>query len=287
MSDWFASLQRLLPHHALSRLGGHIASTRAGWVRRPLIHTFARIYHVDMGEAAQPDLNAYGSFNEFFTRALAPGCRPLDADPLTLVSPADGTVSQVGSLDGDRLLQAKGTSYRLGALVESGRRAAGDVMVPGAESFHGGSFVTIYLAPRDYHRVHMPAAATLTGTTAIPGDLFSVNARTEAAITDLFCRNERLACRFETAAGGAMLVILVGALIVASIETVWDDARSPYRRLEHRRHALDLDRGQELGRFLLGSTVIVCCQPGRVQWRDTLAPGVPVRMGEALGRFLH
>ncbi len=286
MSDWFARTQRLLPHHALSRLGGRVASARAGWVRRPIIQTFARVYDVDMSEAAQPDLNAYGSFNEFFTRALRPECRPLDEDPLALLSPADGTVSQVGSLSGDRLLQAKGTTYRLGALLESQRRAAGGTVVPDAQSFHGGSFATIYLAPRDYHRVHMPTAGTLTQTTAIPGDLFSVNARTEAAITDLFCRNERLVCRFDTNAG-AMLVILVGAMIVASIETVWDGAHSPYQRLEHRQHALPLDRGQELGRFLLGSTVIVCCQPDRVQWRDDLAPGIRVRMGEGLGRFLH
>lgn len=282
MSEWFARLQRALPHHPLSRLGGMAARARPTWLRRPLIHGFARAYGVDMSEAAQPDLNAYASFNDFFTRALRPECRPLDPDPAALVSPADGTVSQIGRLDGDRLLQAKGTSYRLDSLLEANRSAADGRTIADAASFHGGSFVTIYLAPRDYHRVHMPASGTLTSTTAIPGDLFSVNARTEAAITDLFCRNERLVCRFQGPAG-AMLVVLVGALIVASIETVWDEAASPYRRLEQRRHDRPLQKGEELGRFLLGSTVIVCCEPGRVRWLDGIQAGTRVRMGERLG----
>jgi len=275
VNELFAILQRLLPQHALSRLAGRLAEARTPWLRRGLIRVFARTYGVDMSEAERSDLDAYDSFNDFFTRALRPDARPLAADPDALLCPADGTISQAGHLDGDRLLQAKGTHYRLDALVGPDHAA----------DFYGGSFATVYLAPRDYHRVHLPAAGTLTATTAIPGALFSVNARTEAAVTDLFCRNERLVCRFQTA-HGAMLVVLVGAMIVASIETVWSGPASPYRRETRHDWQQPFERGAEIGRFLLGSTVIVCCEPGRVRWDEHLVPGRQVRMGEQLGRFL-
>lgn len=274
MNELFAILQRLLPQHALSRLTGRLGNSRAPWIRKPFIHGFARAYGVDMSEAEQPALDGYASFNDFFTRAMKDGARPLDPDPGALLSPADGMISQVGDIDGEHLLQAKGTSYRLSSLIADSDR-----------TFHGGSFATIYLAPRDYHRVHMPASGTLTATTAIPGALFSVNARTEAAVSDLFCRNERLVCRFDTD-HGAMLVVLVGAMIVASIETVWDEPASPYRRLQQHQWQHSLERGAELGRFLLGSTVIVCCEPGRVAWEDSTRRGTRVRMGQRLGRFL-
>lgn len=277
MNELFAMLQRLLPQHALSRLVGRLAATSTPWVRRPFVHGFARYYDVDMTEAARGALDDYATFNEFFTRALRPDARPLDPDPAALLSPADGTISQAGRIDGDRLLQAKGTSYRLDSLTGGSQ--------VGARDFHGGSFATVYLAPRDYHRVHLPVTGTLTATTAIPGALFSVNARTEAAVADLFCRNERLVCRFETAHGG-MLVVLVGALIVASIDTVWGGARSPYRQQIHERWQLPLERGAEIGRFLVGSTVVVCCEPGRVAWEASVQPGQRVRMGQRLGRFV-
>ena len=274
MNELFAFLQGLLPQHALSRLAGRLANSRRPGIRRPFVHGFARVYGVDMAEAERPSLDDYACFNDFFTRSLKPEVRPIDPDPLALVSPADGIVSQAGRLDGDRLLQAKGTSYRLDSLIgETG------------QGFHGGSFVTIYLAPRDYHRVHTPAAGTLAATTAIPGDLFSVNGRTEAAVADLFCRNERLVCRFETAHGG-LLVVLVGAMIVASIETVWEGPRSPYRRIDRHGWRRSFPRGAEMGRFLLGSTVIVCCEPGRVEWESRVCPGARVRVGERLGRFV-
>jgi phosphatidylserine decarboxylase len=273
MNELFAMLQRLLPQHGLSRLTGRLANSQATWIRKPFVHGFARAYGVDMSEAEYADLDHYDCFNDFFTRALKPGARPLDPDPAALLSPADGMVSQVGTLDGERLLQAKGTSYRLSALIADSDRA-----------FDGGSFATIYLAPRDYHRVHMPTTGTLTSTTAIPGALFSVNARTEAAISDLFCRNERLVCRFDTE-HGAMLVVLVGAMIVASIETVWGGPASPYQRLHSQQWQHPLERGAEMGRFLLGSTVIVCCEPGRVAWERTIQPGHRVRMGQRLGHF--
>jgi phosphatidylserine decarboxylase len=271
MNELFALLQRLLPQHGLSRLAGRLASARAGWLRRPLIRGFARLYEVDMSEAERPSLDDYATFNDFFTRALRPGARPLDPDPATLLSPADGVISQAGTLHDGLLLQAKGNSYRLESLIGEP-----------AESFHGGSFVTIYLAPRDYHRVHLPAGGTLVETAAIPGKLFSVNARTEAAVSDLFCRNERLVCRFATRHGD-VLVVLVGALIVASIETVWGGPPSPYGREQRDRWNLELPRGAEIGRFLLGSTVIVCCEPGRLRLDQSARRGQVVRMGQRLG----
>lgn len=274
MNELFAFLQRLLPQHALSRLAGRLANSRAHWIRRPFVHGFARVYRVDLSEAERPDPDDYVSFNDFFTRALRADARPLDPDPRALVAPVDGLVSQAGPLDAGRLLQSKGVAYRLEDLIE------GD-----AAPFHGGSFVTLYLAPADYHRVHAPASGRLAATTAIPGRLFSVNARTEAAVTDLFCRNERLVCEFDTD-HGRMLVVLVGALIVASIETVWGGPTSPYRRLQRDTWQLSFARGDELGRFLLGSTVIVCCEPGRVVWEPTVRAGTRVRMGQRLGRFV-
>lgn len=276
MNEWFAVLQRLLPQHALSRFTGRLAASSATWIRKPFVRGFARIYDVSLVDAERGDLEDYPTFNAFFTRALKPGARPLDPDPLALLSPADGTISQAGRIDGDRLLQAKGTSYRLESLTGGSH--------VGADDFHGGSFATVYLAPRDYHRVHLPAAGTLTATTALPGALFSVNARTEAAVSDLFCRNERLVCRFETE-HGAMLVVLVGALIVASIGTAWGGPASPYQSIHHHRWQLPFPRGAEIGRFMLGSTVIVCCQRGRVVWDASTQPGRRVRMGQSLGRF--
>ena len=271
MSGWFAALQRILPHHGLSRLTGTLARSEHPWIRRPFVHGFARAYGIDLAEAERGSLDAYRSFNDFFTRALKPGARPLDPDPTSILSPADGVVSQCGRLDGDRLLQAKGTQYRLRSLI--GRDAP---------EYVNGSFATVYLAPHDYHRVHLPLAGRLVRTTAIPGELFSVNARTEAAISDLFCRNERLVCEFETAWGN-LLVVLVGAMIVASIETVWGGPTSPYRRQQEDRWDRTFARGAEIGRFLLGSTVIVCLPPGSMRLDARLQAGLPVRMGQRIG----
>jgi phosphatidylserine decarboxylase len=273
VSDYFAVLQRALPQHPLSRWLGHAAQAQTPWLRRALIRGFIRHYGVDLSEAERTDPDDYASFNDFFTRALAPGARPLYPDPAALISPADGTVSQAGRIDGDRLLQAKGTQYRLASLIGEE-----------APAFHGGSFVTVYLAPRDYHRVHLPTAGTLQRTTAIPGALFSVNARTEASISDLFCRNERLVCWFDTA-HGRMLVVLVGALIVAGIRTVWGGPATPYARIQHDTWQLPLERGAEIGHFQAGSTVIVCCEPGRLRLNEHVCSGARIRMGEALGRL--
>lgn len=271
MSGWFAALQRALPQHALSRFVGTLAQSDRPWISRPFIRAFARAYGIDLAEAACTDLDGYASFNAFFTRALKPGARPPDPDPNAILCPADGVVSQCGPISGDRLLQAKGTHYSLRSLL--GRSAP---------EYIDGTFATIYLAPRDYHRVHLPVTGRLVRTTAIPGELFSVNARTEAAITDLFCRNERLVCEFATA-HGPMAVVLVGAMIVASIETVWGGPPSPYRQTRVDPWDLAFDRGAEIGRFLLGSTVIVCLPPGAMRIDHGIQPGRSVRMGQRIG----
>jgi len=272
-SSWFVALQRALPQHGLSRLTGALAKSTAPWIRWPFIHGFAHAYPVDLGEAERGQLDDYHSFNDFFTRALLPDARPLDPDPAAILSPADGVVSQSGHIESGRLLQAKGTRYSLHTLL--GRDAP---------RYVDGSFATIYLAPHNYHRVHLPLAGQLRHTTAIPGQLFSVNARTEAGIADLFCRNERLVCEFETASGG-MLVVLVGAMIVASIETVWGGATSPYRTTCENGWDMAFERGAEIGRFLLGSTVIVCLERGRMQLDEGIVAGLPVRVGQRIGRI--
>ncbi len=271
MSDPFAALQRLLPQHALSRCIGKLANSRTRWIRRAFIHGFARAYGVTLDDADHDSLDDYRSFNEFFTRALRVGARPMPSDPRAAVCPADGSVSQVGPIDNGNLLQAKGNLYSLTSLLGE----------PHPE-FDGGTFCTIYLAPHNYHRVHLPVAGTLMETTAIPGQLFSVNARTEASIQSLFARNERLVCRFATA-HGAMAVVLVGALIVASIETVWGGTPSPYQRVSRTPYDLTFERGAEIGRFLVGSTVIVCFEPGRVTLDPNLKAGSTVRVGQSLG----
>ena len=228
---------------------------------------------MDVADAQRTSLKDYTTFNDFFTRALAPGTRPLPENPRALASPVDGTVSQLGTIEDGRLLQAKGVHYPLASLLLDSRAA---------RTFNGGWFATLYLAPSDYHRVHVPFDGTLVRSVALPGELFSVNARTEAGVDRLFCRNERLVMHFKTAAGPIILV-MVGALIVASIETVFDAPASPYQREEVAAHDQKFIRGDEIGRFLLGSTVIVLVP------RDVFAPskrlevGASVRMGEALG----
>ena len=269
-----AALQRLLPQHGLSRLAGYFARSQTPWIRRTFIRTFSRVYGVDLSEAGRSSPDDYDSFNDFFTRELRAGARPIATDPLVMLCPADGSISQVGNLTDDKLIQAKGTSYSLRSLTTAD-----------LPQFHGGTFATVYLAPSDYHRVHLPVTARLKRTIAIPGELFSVNANTEAAISDLFCRNERLVCHFESDHGD-MLVILVGALIVASIETVWSGPQSPFRSHSENDYRLCFERGCEIGRFLLGSTVIICFEPGRVELDGTLHPGTKVRMGQTIGQFI-
>jgi phosphatidylserine decarboxylase len=269
----FVKIQQLLPQHLLSRLVGFIAASRLPFFSIPFIRLFAKAYGVNMHEAERQALGDYESFNDFFTRTLRPGTRPFPADSTQLLCPADGVVSQAGRIEQGSLMQAKGIRYSFEDLTDA-------AATPG---FEGGSFITIYLAPRDYHRVHLPIAGDLRSSVALPGSLFSVNATTEQGIEGLFCRNERLVMAFDTAVG-RMLVIMVGAMIVASIETAWPGPRSPYRRKQVSTHSVGFARGDEVGRFLLGSTVIVCFEKDAVDLDPRLVAGRPVRMGETLAR---
>jgi phosphatidylserine decarboxylase len=272
MSAFFLGLQKILPQHALSRLVGWLAQSQLAFVRRAFIHTFARAYDISLADAKRKELDDYRSFNDFFTRSLDASARPLPEQPHHLACPVDGKVSQLGSIEDDLLMQAKGHQYSLNSLAG-----------PTGAGLQHGDFCTIYLAPSNYHRIHLPVDGKLVETRAIPGALFSVNGVTEAGIPGLFCRNERLVCRFETA-HGPMLLVLVGALIVASIETVWPGPVSPYSREVVTQHDQDFQRGDEIGRFLLGSTVICCFAKGAVELADHLAAGSVVRLGETLAQ---
>jgi phosphatidylserine decarboxylase len=274
----FIGLQYLLPQHMLSRLLGLLADSRIGLVRSALIRMFLNRYPVDLKEAARPDPGAYDSFNDFFTRRLRAGARPLDPDPQAALCPADGTLSQAGRIAGGTLVQAKDISYTAVALL------GGDAAL--AAEFDGGAFATAYLAPHDYHRVHMPLAGTLRLARFVPGDLFSVNAATAAGVPGLFARNERIVCVFDTAAG-PMAVVLVGALIVGSMSLAWagrirGDGARRVRDLPAHDPIIALDRGAELGWFNVGSTVVVLFGRTGPSLVQGLEPGRLLRVGERL-----
>jgi phosphatidylserine decarboxylase len=275
----FVLLQHLLPQHLLSRLVGRFAECRTPWIKNRLIDGFRRYYDVDMSEALQPDPAAYPHFNAFFTRALKADARPLDTTPGAVLSPVDGTISQRGTLQYGRIFQAKGRGYALTTLLGGDSQRA--------DPFIDGEFATLYLSPRDYHRVHMPLTGTLRETVYIPGDLYSVNATTTAGVENLFARNERLVAIFDTALG-PMAMVLVGAMIVAGIETVWRGQVAPLPRQPLLLDRFDatpprLEQGAEMGRFKLGSTVILLFPKGSLQWLEGLSAGSLVRMGERLG----
>ena len=273
MNKHFASLQKILPQHAISRLVGKLARSQNPRISKLFIEQFARIYDISLAEAERKNFADYTSFNEFFTRSLDTHARPMPTAVNEIASPVDGCISQLGNISNDQLFQAKGQRYSLRSLAG----VAG-------QGFEGGDFCTIYLAPSDYHRIHLPYTGTLTQTIAYPGALFSVNGITEEYIEGLFLRNERLVCRFETTFG-PMLVILVGALIVASIETVWPGPASPYQSVQTDTHSLALERGAEIGRFLLGSTVICCFPKGAVRLSSALNVGSRLNMGEVMGEL--
>jgi len=280
VSDRLAVLpQYLLPKSGLTALAGRIASGQGGDNTLRLIRWFVGRYGVDMSEAAEPDLARYASFNDFFTRALKPGLRPLADAPL--ICPVDGAVSQFGAIDRDQIFQAKGHRYSTTALV------GGDAAL--AAPYFGGHFATIYLSPKDYHRIHMPCAGRLLRMIHVPGALFSVNPTTARGVPGLFARNERVVCVFESAQGPFVLV-LVGATIVGSMATVWHGLVNPprpgvLRDWSYADRDIRLAQGEEMGRFLLGSTVVLLFPPGPLHFNPAGAPGRSVRLGEAMADY--
>ena len=271
-------LQYVLPKRALTVLMGRLAAARAGWLTHAVVRWFVRRYRVEMGEAAQPDLETYPSFNEFFTRALRDGVRPIAH--ARWICPVDGAISQLGRIDGDRILQAKGHRYSARELV------GGDAAL--AATFQDGEFATLYLSPKDYHRIHMPCAARLRRMIHVPGTLFSVNPVTVGAIPGVFARNERVVCLFESA-HGPFVMALVGATVVGSIATTWHGVVSPPRPGSLREWRYDdapvlLGQGDEMGRFLVGSTVVMLFPAGAVRFDQGWVPGRAIRMGEAMAR---
>jgi phosphatidylserine decarboxylase len=277
----FALGQHALPQHGLSRLMGSITRCRNNLFKDAMIRTFIKLYGVDMTQALEPDPAAYGCFNEFFTRALKPDARPLPLAPDAVVCPADGTVSRIGAITEGRIIQAKGKEFSVLELL-------GGHPV-NAEPFANGRFATVYLSPRDYHRLHMPLGGTLREMIHIPGKLFSVNAATTANVPNLFARNERVVALFDTQIG-PMALVLVGAIFVASIETVWHGVVTPptgktVRTWDYPANPPVLARGQEMGRFNMGSTVIVLFGDGVVDWDESLQADSIVRMGQTLGRL--
>ena len=277
-------LQYALPKRPLTELAGALARRPMGLVTQAAIRRFIQRYGVDMREAAQPDPAAYATFNEFFTRALRPGARPLAA--ADLVCPVDGAISQCGAIEHDRILQAKGHSYTVAALL------GGDAAL--AAAFTDGMFATLYLSPRDYHRIHMPCAGRLLRMVHVPGSLYSVNPVTARGVPGLFARNERVLCLFEGQRFGGrrfpFALVLVGATIVGSMATVWHGVVNPprpgiVRRWEYDDREITLAQGAEMGRFLLGSTVVALFPPGLAVLTPDWAPGRPVRMGEAMGAW--
>lgn len=278
MSDSLAVLpQYLLPKKALTIFAGWVAGAKAGALTTALIRWFVGRYNVNMAEAAQPDVGAYASFNEFFTRALKDGARPLDA--AHYLCPVDGAISQFGAIAGDQIFQAKGHNYSTTALV------GGDAGL--AAQFQDGTFATLYLSPRDYHRIHMPCDGALRRMIYVPGDLFSVNPTTARGVPGLFARNERVVCVFDSA-GGPFVLTLVGATIVGSMATVWHGQVNPPRspqicEWQYEAGQVVLRRGQEMGRFMLGSTVVMLFAKDQLAFNPAWAPGGAIRMGEAMG----
>ena len=279
MSDRLAVLpQYLLPKQALTALAGRIAGAQAGRLTTQLIKWFVQRYQVNMSEAADSNIASYVSFNDFFTRALKDGARPLAS--AELICPVDGAISQFGTIRGQQIFQAKGHDYSSTALL------GGDAAL--AERFDDGSFATLYLSPKDYHRIHMPCNGRLQRMIYVPGELFSVNPTTARAVPGLFARNERVVCIFESTSGPFALV-LVGATIVGSMATVWHGVVNAERGGEMREwhyadQAVDLQQGAEMGRFLLGSTVVMLFPKGPLHFNPAWAPGRAIRMGEVMGR---
>lgn len=268
--------QYFLPKQALTRLMGHLANLQGGTTTTAVIRWFIQRYQVNMSEALNPDPAAYLSFNSFFTRALKPDARPLaTAD---WICPVDGAISQIGTIKGDKVFQAKGHNYSAQTLLGGNEQLA--------NQFHDGHFATIYLSPRDYHRIHMPCAGKLLRMIYVPGDLFSVNPTTARGVPGLFARNERVVCIFE-GAFGPFAMVLVGATVVGSMATVWHGVVNPprsgkIREWTYEDQNIQLSQGEEMGRFLLGSTIVLLTPKSSLQFNPNWQTALPVRLGEAM-----
>jgi len=279
----FAALQHLLPKHLMSRAIYALTRSNNTWLRNRFINYFLRAYPINMEEAIDSDPYAYATFNDFFTRALKQGVRPIAAEADAFVSPVDGTVSQSGYIDRESILQAKGQHYSVTSLLGGDRDRA--------QTYLGGAFACIYLAPFNYHRIHMPYGGAVRATLYVPGDLFSVNGATARTVPNLFARNERVVCEFESARG-PFVMAYIGALHVGSMETAWcGEVNPPPRRTKQvvtidRGLGTQLDKGAEAGRFNMGSTVVIVTPPGFLAWSEHLQPDTTVRMGEKIGKVL-
>ena len=276
----FAFTQYILPHHLISRVVHYFVECEISWFKNKLIRWIIKHYDVDMSEAREQQPESFRHFNEFFTRPLKDGARPLPEQEDMVVSPSDGTISQIGDIEYGRIFQAKGHDYSLIELLGSDMELA--------KEFMGGKFATIYLSPRDYHCIHIPAAGTLRKMIHVPGRLFSVNRGTVENVSNLFARNERVVSVFDTE-HGPMVVIMVGAINVASIETVWSGLVTPVRKQvrtteygEKGATDITLERGDEMGRFKLGSTAIVLFGENKVDWLEQWEAGATIKMGQAL-----
>ncbi len=274
--------QYLLPHHALSSLMSKLTHSKNKAWKNLFIKQIIRHYGVNMAEALVPDINAYSSFNHFFTRELKPGIRPLSTEANAIACPCDGAVSQAGCITDGQIFQAKGKSFNATDLLGGSAERA--------EPFNNGIFTTIYLSPKDYHRLHMPLTGTLKEMVHIPGRLFSVNPATVNSVPNLFARNERVAAIFDTDAG-PMALILVGAIFVSSVETVWHGVVTPpsvskVQSWQYGKEAPTLNIGEEMGRFNMGSTIIVLFGKNKAQWEAEFKAEKTVKLGELIGRII-
>lgn len=280
----FVALQYCLPHHLISRIVGYVAQSEFKIIKKQFIHRFAKHYQVNMNEAEEPDLDKFSNFNEFFMRKLADGARPIDNQDGSIISPADGVISQIGNISSGRIIQAKGMHYSALSLL------GGDK--DDAEPFMDGGFVTIYLSPKDYHCNHMPISGTLIKTIHIPGRLFSVNSTTAESVPNLFARNERIVAIFDTAIG-PMALVLVGAMIVASIEIVDEkeevlftpSTATAIQRRDYTDKKIRYKKGDMMGRFKLGSTIVALFPKNAVQWDHSALTGTTIRMGALIANL--
>ena len=270
----------IIPQHGLSRLVAWITRRRWGYLKDLFIRIFIRIYRVDMSSALEQDYRNFEHFNAFFTRELRPGVRPVNSDPLVIACPVDGSISRMGNIDDATIIQAKGHTYTLADLL------GGDAEL--SKHFRNGRFTTLYLSPRDYHRIHMPVDGRLQTMSCVPGSLFPVNQSSTRNVTRLFARNERIINIFATEFG-TMALIMIGALCVGSMDTVWAGNVAPLqprtlRTWDYSRETVSLKKGQELGRFNMGSSVILLFEAGSMEWLAGLGEGATVSMGQGLGK---